>query len=84
MIGEVRGMGLMQGVELVNDRKTKEPAPQKTAAVMESAKEGGLIVGKGGMYGNVLRISPPLNVTADDADRAADILDRAFAEGASA
>jgi len=80
VVGEVRGMGLMQGVELVKDRKTKEPAPQATAAVMEAAKDRGLIVGKGGLYGNVLRISPPLNVTAADADQAADVLDQALTE----
>jgi 4-aminobutyrate aminotransferase-like enzyme len=82
-IGEVRGMGLMQGVELVKDRKTKEPAPQAAAAVMESAKDHGLIIGKGGLYGNVLRISPPLTVTTEDADQAADVLDKAFGEAAN-
>ncbi len=81
MIGEVRGMGLMQGMELVKDRQTKEPAPQQTAAVMEAAKDRGLIIGKGGLYGNVLRITPALNVTKDDADKAADIIDQAFADG---
>jgi 4-aminobutyrate aminotransferase len=79
LVGEVRGMGLMQGVELVKDRGTKEPAPQAAAAVMQAAKDQGLIVGKGGLYGNVLRISPPLNVTAQDADQAADVLDGALA-----
>jgi 4-aminobutyrate aminotransferase-like enzyme len=74
-------MGLMQGIELVKDRKTKEPAPEATAAVLEAAKDKGLIIGKGGLYGNVLRISPALNVTQGDADQAADILDQAFAEG---
>jgi 4-aminobutyrate aminotransferase len=78
LIGDVRGMGLMQGVELVKDRKTKEPAPEATAAVLEAAKDRGLIVGKGGLYGNVLRISPALNVSADDADQAADLLGKAF------
>lgn len=78
-IGEVRGMGLMQGVELVKDRQTKEPAPEKAAAVLEAAKNRGLIIGKGGLYGNVLRISPALNVSASDADQAADVLDQAFA-----
>lgn len=77
-IGEVRGMGLMQGIELVKDRKTKEPAPETAAAVLEAAKDRGLIVGKGGLLGNVLRISPALNVTGEDADRAADLLDQAF------
>ncbi len=81
-IGEVRGMGLMQGVELVKDRKTKEPAPEAAAAVLESAKDHGLIIGKGGLYGNVLRISPPLIVTTEDADQAADVLDKAFGEAA--
>jgi 4-aminobutyrate aminotransferase len=81
VVGEVRGMGLMQGIELVKDRKTKEPAPEATAAVLEAAKDKGLIIGKGGLYGNVLRISPALNVTQGDADQAADILDQAFAEG---
>jgi 4-aminobutyrate aminotransferase len=84
VVGEVRGMGLMQGVELVKDRKSKEPAPQATAAVMEAAKDRGLIIGKGGLYGNVLRISPALNVSAADADQAADILDQALAGAAQA
>ncbi len=78
-IGEVRGMGLMQGVELVKDRKTKEPAPERAAAVLETAKNKGLIIGKGGLLGNVLRITPALNVSASDADQAADVLDQAFA-----
>jgi 4-aminobutyrate aminotransferase len=84
LVGEVRGMGLMQGVELVKDRKSKEPAPQATAAVMEAAKDRGLIIGKGGLYGNVLRISPALNVSTADADQAADILDQALAGAAQA
>jgi 4-aminobutyrate aminotransferase len=83
-IGEVRGMGLMQGVELVNDRQSKEPAPEKAAAVMDGARARGLIVGKGGFYGNVLRISPPMNVTVDDAEQAAGVLDQAFADAARA
>src|SRR6185295_6028493 len=84
LVGEVRGMGLMQALELVKDRATKEPAPQAAAAVMEAAKDRGLIIGKGGLYGNVLRISPALNVTRDDADQAADLLDAALAEGGKA
>jgi len=83
-VGEVRGMGLMQGVELVKDKESKEPAPNVAAAVMEAAKDRGLIIGKGGLYGNVLRISPALNVTKQDADQAADIIDQALAEGGKA
>jgi 4-aminobutyrate aminotransferase-like enzyme len=67
---------------LVMDRKTKERAPLAAAAVLESAKDHGLIIGKGGLYGNVLRISPPLNVTTEDADQAADVLDKAFGDAA--
>jgi len=80
LIGDVRGMGLMQGLELVKDRDTKEPAPQQTSAVLEAAKDHGLIIGKGGLFGNVLRISPALNVTRADADQAADLLDKAFTD----
>jgi alanine-glyoxylate transaminase/(R)-3-amino-2-methylpropionate-pyruvate transaminase len=76
LIGDVRGMGLMLGVELVRDRGTKQPATEETADVMETAKEMGLLVGRGGLDGNVLRIKPPMCVTADDVDFALDVLDR--------
>jgi 4-aminobutyrate aminotransferase-like enzyme len=80
VIGDVRGMGLMQGLELVKDRDSKEPAPQEATAVLEAAKDRGVIIGKGGLFGNVLRISPALNVTTADADQAADLLDQAFTD----
>jgi 4-aminobutyrate aminotransferase len=79
LIGEVRGMGLMQALELVKDRSTKEPAPEATASVMESAREQRLLIGKGGLYGNVIRISPPLNITRSDVDEFLARLDRALA-----
>lgn len=75
LIGEVRGMGLMLGVELVKDRATKEPATAETASVFELAKESGLLIGKGGLFGNVLRIKPPMCITKDDCDFLADCLD---------
>ncbi len=75
LIGEVRGMGLMLGVELVRDRTSKEPATTETAEVHELCKDRGLLVGKGGLYGNVLRIKPPMCLTTDDADFIADCLD---------
>ena len=78
LIGDVRGMGLMLGVELVTDRATKEPAKQATADVMEAAREMGVLIGKGGLDGNTLRIKPPMCITADDVDFALDVLDRAF------
>lgn len=75
LIGEVRGMGLMLGVELVRDRTTKEPASAETAEVLELAKDRGLLIGKGGLWGNTLRIKPPMCVTTDDADFLVDCLD---------
>ncbi len=79
LIGDVRGMGLMQGVELVKDRESKEPAADETAQLMEELRQRGLLVGKGGLFGNVLRFSPPLNISRADVDEAARILDQAFA-----
>jgi 4-aminobutyrate aminotransferase len=78
LIGEVRGMGLLQAVELVKDRQTKEPAAAETNRVMDEAKNRGLLIGKGGLYGNVLRSSPPLNINNADVDECIRILDEAF------
>jgi alanine-glyoxylate transaminase/(R)-3-amino-2-methylpropionate-pyruvate transaminase len=75
LIGEVRGLGLMLGVELVRDRATKEPATTETADVLELCKERGLLLGKGGLFANVLRIKPPMCLTRDDADFLVDCLD---------
>jgi alanine-glyoxylate transaminase/(R)-3-amino-2-methylpropionate-pyruvate transaminase len=71
-------MGLMLGVELVRDRKTKEPAKQETLAVLEAARAMGVLVGKGGLDGNVLRVKPPMCITAEDADFTLDVLDQAL------
>src|SRR3954447_4763773 len=79
LIGDVRGMGLMQALELVEDRTSKQPAPKGTNAVMEEARKRGLLIGKGGFYGNVIRMSPPLNITKADVDEAIRILDESFA-----
>jgi alanine-glyoxylate transaminase / (R)-3-amino-2-methylpropionate-pyruvate transaminase len=79
IVGDVRGMGLMLGVELVTDRKARTPASAETLEVLEAAREMGVLLGKGGLAGNVLRIKPPMCITADDVDFALDVLDRAFA-----
>jgi len=79
IIGDVRGMGLLQALELVEDRQSKAPAATQTAMVMEAARENGLLVGKGGMYGNVIRLSPPMNIGRSDVDQFIELLDRSLA-----
>jgi 4-aminobutyrate aminotransferase len=79
VIGDVRGMGLMQALELVEDRRSKTPAPARATQLLERAREGGLLVGKGGLYGNVIRISPPMLASEAEVDSAVRILDGALA-----
>jgi 4-aminobutyrate aminotransferase len=79
IIGEVRGMGLLQGIELVEDRASKAPAPARTLQVLEAARENGILIGRGGLYGNVIRLSPPLNIARSDVDEFIRALDRSLA-----
>ena len=79
IIGDVRGLGLMLGIELVKDRRTNEPAREECARVFETCRELGLLIGKGGLTGNVLRIKPPMCLTAADADFMLAVLDEALA-----
>ena len=78
VIGDVRGMGLLQAVELVEDRKTKTPATAATAQVMEAARENRILLGKGGMFGNVLRFSPPMNIGRSDVDQFIEAFDKSL------
>ncbi len=78
IIGDVRGKGLMLGIELVKDRATKEPAKSECAQVLETCKDLGLIVGKGGLNGSVIRFAPPMCVTQADADFMLEVFDAAF------
>ncbi len=64
-LGDVRGRGLMIGLELVKDKQTKEPNPEAAAHVMEATKDKGLLIGKGGLNGNVIRLAPPMSITDD-------------------
>ena len=82
LIGDVRGMGLMLGVELVRDRGKKTPAKEETLDVLEAGREMGVLLGKGGLDGNVLRIKPPMCITAPDVDYALEVLDQAFTRAA--
>lgn len=78
LIGDVRGLGLMLGIELVKDRATKAPATAECAAVFEKCKDLGLLIGKGGLWGNTLRIKPPMCITTEDAKFLLCVLDEAL------
>ncbi|MEO8051525.1 MAG: aspartate aminotransferase family protein [Acidobacteriota bacterium] len=83
LIGDVRGMGLMQAIELVDDRNTKVPATVATLRVMEAARENRVLIGRGGIDGNVIRISPPLNIGRSDVDDFIGALDASLAKAAA-
>jgi 4-aminobutyrate aminotransferase len=80
VIGDVRGMGLMQAIELVEDRKSKAPATAAAAQLMENTRENQLLIGKGGMHGNVIRVTPPLNVSKADVDEFAARLNKSLCQ----
>jgi 4-aminobutyrate aminotransferase-like enzyme len=79
-VGEVRGLGMMIGIELVRDRESREPAPELSGRVVVEGLRRGLLLLGGGLYGNVLSLSPPFVITDEQADWAletlGDILDR--------
>ncbi len=79
VIGDVRGLGLMQALELVKDRETKEPDPQSVVKVFEETRRRGVLIGKGGLYANVIRTGLMLNSTKDTVDELIGALDAAFA-----
>ncbi len=79
IIGDVRGKGLMLGIELVKDRATKEPAKAECAQLLESCREMGLLLGKGGLWGHTIRFSPPMIIKKADADFILEVLGEALA-----
>jgi 4-aminobutyrate aminotransferase-like enzyme len=81
VIGDVRGRGLMQGVELVKNEKAgdRTPAADQTLRFFEETKKRGLLIGRGGLYNNVLRVAPPLIATRGDIEEGLKILDDSFA-----
>jgi 4-aminobutyrate aminotransferase-like enzyme len=83
LIGDVRGMGLMQAIELVEDRNSKAPATNATLRVMEAARENRVLIGRGGIDGNVIRISPPLNIARSDVDDFIGALDASLTKAAT-
>ncbi len=75
VIGDVRGQGLMIGLDIVKDPATKEPAPEIAARIAEGAKRRGVIVGRGGTNGNILRINPPMCIDENDVRFLSEVLD---------
>ena len=78
VIGDVRGKGLLLGIELVKDRGTKEPAKAECAQVLETCRDLGLLLGKGGLHGQTIRFSPPMCIHRADADFILEVLDQAL------
>jgi 4-aminobutyrate aminotransferase/(S)-3-amino-2-methylpropionate transaminase len=77
-VGDVRGMGLVMGVELVKDKKTKEPAPELTKKMIDLSAQQGLLVGSVGTFGNVIRVAPPLVITEEEAQESLDLFEKAL------
>jgi len=80
IIGDVRGQGMMLGIELVRDQASKEPATQELLTIMEVCRMKGLLIGKGGLDNNVIRLQPPLELTGEQIDQAYVILGEAFSK----
>jgi alanine-glyoxylate transaminase/(R)-3-amino-2-methylpropionate-pyruvate transaminase len=78
-IGAVRGMGMMQGLELVEDRESKAPSPSRAAALLEAARKEGLLIGTGGLYGHVIRIAPQMLMSESELADGLGRLERACA-----
>jgi len=79
-VGDVRGQGLMIGMEMVKNKETKEPAPELFANMFEKTKDYGLLMGKGGRFGTTFRIQPPMCITEQDVEFSLDVLERSLKE----
>ncbi|HZT33417.1 MAG TPA: aspartate aminotransferase family protein [Bryobacteraceae bacterium] len=77
-VGDVRGLGLVMGVELVKDKKTKEPAPDLTRKLIDVAAQNGLLIGSVGVFGSVIRVAPPLVITEAEAHESLDIFEKSL------
>ena len=80
ILGDVRGRGLVMGLEIVKDKKTKEPAPELAARITLAGCQNGVLLGKLGFYGNVIRIAPPLVIKEEEAEEAVDIICKVLKE----
>lgn len=77
-VGEVRGMGLMRALELVEDPGTREPSPRRARQVLEAARDEGVLVGLGGLHGQVIRVGPSLLISKEEIQEGLERLERAF------
>jgi 4-aminobutyrate aminotransferase-like enzyme len=82
LVGDVRGLGLMIGIELVTDRSRKTPAAEAAGRIQDLLLEAGFLIGVGGYHGNVLRLQPPLVIGDEDLARSLTALDRALSQAA--
>lgn len=80
VIGDVRGLGLMLGIDLVKDRRSKVPATERAARVVERCRELGVLMGTDGPYDNVIKLRPALIFSRANADHLMQVLEQAFAE----
>ena len=76
IIGDVRGKGLVIGIELVKDKTTQEPDAEFTQKLVHECCRNGLMVGRVGYYGNVIRVAPPLVITEDEAEESCDLFEK--------
>jgi 4-aminobutyrate aminotransferase/(S)-3-amino-2-methylpropionate transaminase len=83
VIGDVRGLGAMSGIELVKDRKTKEPAKELTAKVVKYCLEQGVMLISAGIFSNVIRLLIPLVVTDEQLDRGLTVLEQSILRAAA-
>ena len=83
IIGDVRGKGIMLAIELVKDPKTKEPSTEETKSILEDSRKRGLLLLKAGLYGNVVRLHPPITIDEDSLNKGLDILESAVAKAAA-
>ena len=82
LIGDVRGRGLLLGMELVKDRETKEYATPEAGMMMEETRKRGLLIGKGGLFGNIIRVTPPYTISKEECEKILSILDESLTETA--
>jgi 4-aminobutyrate aminotransferase-like enzyme len=82
LIGDIRGLGLFIGVELVRDRATREPAAEELTAIVEAMKDEGILLSTEGPHHNVLKIKPPLVISKEDCDFFLETLDRVMMDAA--